>query len=51
MTDNQFNNRRLGMVLFRCWVSPDELQIILTSQNGEQVIKTIEEVRNRGDIV
>ena len=46
-----FENQRKGMILFRFWVSPEELEFLLTSQDGEKINQLLNDIKSRGDIV
>jgi hypothetical protein len=46
-----FNNRRQGMILFQIWVSPQELEFLLNSKDGEKINQLLNEIKDRKDIV
>ena len=46
-----FENRRQGMILFRVWVSPEELEFLLNSIDGEKINQLLNDIKSRGDVV
>ena len=51
MVENKFDNRRRGMVLFKIWIKPEELEFLLTSKDGDKINQLLEDIKSRGDIV
>ena len=47
----ELDNRRNGMVLFRVWVSPQELEFLLESKDGEKINQLLNDIKSRGDII
>lgn len=42
---------RKGKILFRCWISPEELEFLLNSKHGEGINELLNKIKDRGDIV
>lgn len=51
VSGNGFDNKRNGMVLFRIWIKPEELEFLLSSTDGEKINQLFNDIKSRGDIV
>jgi hypothetical protein len=47
----EFKNRRKGMVLFKMWLTPEEVDFLLNSTDGKHINTLLNLVAARGDII